>query len=74
MRMVEQIVSEIEDKAVMSGKVSREISTAELGELVLQRLYEIDKVAYIRFASVYKHFENLDEFITEVKNVEGKQR
>ena len=74
MRMVEQIVSEIEDKAVMSGKTSREISTAELGELVLQRLYEIDKVAYIRFASVYKHFENLDEFITEVKNVEGKQR
>ena len=58
----------------MSGKVSREISTAELGELVLQRLHEIDKVAYIRFASVYKHFENLDEFITEVKNVEGKQR
>ena len=73
MRMVEQIVSEIEDKAVMSGKVSREISTAELGELVLQRLYEIDKVAYIRFASVYKHFENLDEFITEVKNIEGKR-
>ena len=73
MRMVEQIVSEIEDKAVMSGKVSREISTTELGELVLQRLYEIDKVAYIRFASVYKHFENLDEFITEVKNIEGKR-
>ena len=73
MRMVEQIVSEIEDKAVMSGKVSREISTVELGELVLQRLYEIDKVAYIRFASVYKHFENLDEFITEVKNIEGKR-
>ena len=73
MRMVEQIVSEIEDKAVMSGKVSREISTAELGEPVLQRLYEIDKVAYIRFASVYKHFENLDEFITEVKNIEGKR-
>ncbi|MBQ9495684.1 MAG: transcriptional repressor NrdR [Treponema sp.] len=71
--MIEQIVSEIEDKAVMRGKVSREISTAELGELVLQHLHEIDKVAYIRFASVYKHFENLDEFITEVKNVEGKQ-
>ena len=73
MRMVEQIVSEIEDKAVMSGKVSREISTADVGELVLQLLYEIDKVAYIRFASVYKHFENLDEFITEVKNIEGKR-
>ncbi|MBP3709479.1 MAG: transcriptional repressor NrdR [Treponema sp.] len=71
--MIEQICNEIEDKAVMLGKVSREISTAELGELVLQRLYEIDKVAYVRFASVYKHFENLDEFITEVKNVEGKR-
>jgi transcriptional repressor NrdR len=72
--MVEQLVNEIEDKAVMHGKVSREISTAELGELVLQRLNEVDKVAYIRFASVYKHFENLDEFLTEVKKVEGNKK
>jgi transcriptional repressor NrdR len=72
--MVEQLINEIEDKAVMHGKVSREISTAELGELVLQRLNEVDKVAYIRFASVYKHFENLDEFLTEVKKVEGNKK
>jgi transcriptional repressor NrdR len=72
--MVDQLATEIEDEAVMRGKVSREISTADLGELVLQRLYGIDKVAYIRFASVYKHFENLDEFLTEVNNVEGNKK
>lgn len=69
--MVEIIVNEIEDEAVRMGRDSREISTVDLGELVLERLYKIDKVAYIRFASVYKHFENLDEFITEVKNIEN---
>ncbi|MGI5069618.1 transcriptional repressor NrdR [Treponema pectinovorum] len=72
--MIENIVNEIEDKAVLSGKANREISTTELGELVLQRLYEVDKVAYIRFASVYKHFENLDEFITEVNSLDKKNK
>src|SRR5574344_837133 len=70
--MAEQITNDIEDKAVHKGKESREITTSELGEIVLAQLYSIDKVAYIRFASVYKHFENLEEFITEVKNAEGK--
>lgn len=67
--MVEQLSNDIEDMAVKQGKEAREITTAELGELVLEKLYEIDKVAYIRFASVYRHFENLDEFIKEVKNI-----
>ena len=67
--MVEQISNDIEDQAIKIGKDEREISTAELGELVLEKLFDIDKVAYIRFASVYKHFEDLDEFITEVKNI-----
>lgn len=70
---VEQLVTDIEDKAVQLGRESREISTADLGEIVLQELYKTDKVAYIRFASVYKHFENLDEFIKECQNVEGKK-
>ncbi len=67
----ESIVTEIEDQAYDMGKSTREISTAEIGELVLKRLHEIDKVAYIRFASVYKHFNNLDEFITEVNRFGG---
>ena len=61
--MIEQISNDIEDLAVKKGRETREISTTDLGELVLEKLYSIDKVAYIRFASVYRHFENLDEFI-----------
>jgi len=71
--LIEQISNDIEDLAVKKGKESREISTADLGELVLEKLSEVDKVAYIRFASVYRHFENLEEFITEVKNIEKKR-
>ena len=40
-------------------------------EIVLERLYETDKVAYIRFASVYRHFEDLDEFIKEARKILG---
>ncbi len=69
---IENILNDIEDSAVMKGKGSREISTTDLGDLVLEKLYNVDKVAYIRFASVYRHFENLDEFINEVKKLEGK--
>jgi len=67
--MIENILNDIEDQAIMKGKTTREISTTDLGELVLERLRQVDKVAYIRFASVYKHFENLDEFINEVNSL-----
>ena len=70
--MVEQLSNDIEDQAIKLGKESREISTTKLGELVLEKLYDIDKVAYIRFASVYRQFKDLDEFITEVKNMETR--
>lgn len=70
--IIEAIVNEIEDQAIMQGRISREISTADLGELVLERLHKADKVAYIRFASVYRHFENLEEFITEVNKLGGE--
>ncbi|MBB5218490.1 transcriptional repressor NrdR [Treponema rectale] len=71
--LIEQINDEIEDEAYQAGKSSREISTADLGELVLKRLYNVDKVAYIRFASVYKQFANLTEFVNEVKRLEMEQ-
>ncbi len=66
---IDQIVTEIEDEAYTFGKQNREISTEALGEIVLKRLNSIDKVAYIRFASVYRHFNNLEEFINEVKKI-----
>lgn len=71
--MTENLVSEIEDSVFIRGRTSREIPTSELGELVLEKLHQLDKVAYIRFASVYRHFGNLDEFITEVNKLEPKQ-
>ena len=71
---IENLINEIEDEAIMRGKSAREITTSELGELVLEYLYKFDKVAYIRFASAYKHFESLEDFITEVKNVEGHKK
>lgn len=71
--LIEQITAELEDDAYRLGKTSREISTTDLGELVLKRLHEVDKVAYIRFISVYKQFSNLDEFINEVNKLEGKK-
>ena len=66
---IDLIVNEIEDEAYTAGKLKREISTEEIGELVLKKLNSVDKVAYIRFASVYRHFTNLEEFITEVKKI-----
>ena len=71
---IENLVIEIEDQAMLNGKTTREITTEQLGEIVLEKLYRLDKVAYIRFASAYKHFENLEEFITEVKNVERAKK
>jgi transcriptional repressor NrdR len=71
MPTIENIINELEDQTAIRGKESREITTADLGELVLEQLYRIDKVAYIRFASVYRHFENMDEFITEINRLGG---
>lgn len=70
---LENIVNDITGQAIMKEKGIREISTKELGNLVLETLHTIDKVAYIRFASVYRHFENLEEFITEVKKLGGEE-
>ncbi len=59
----------IEEKLLTSGK--REIDSGYIGELVMQELKRLDKIAYIRFASVYKNFEDLAEFqdaIAEVGN------
>ena len=66
---VENLVNEIEDVAAILSKGSREIDSSIIGDQVLKRLGDLDKVAYIRFASVYKHFEDLDEFIKEINKV-----
>ena len=71
---IETIILEIEDQAILENKATNEITTSRLGELVLNKLYEVDKVAYVRFASVYRHFENIDEIIKEVKKLESEEK
>ncbi len=58
--VIEKIVDEIESQVVASGK--SEILTYVIGEAVMDRLREVDQVAYIRFASVYRDFEDVDRF------------
>ncbi len=58
---IEKIVDDIENR--MANEMRTEISTAEIGDSVLASLKEIDLVAYVRFASVYKDFNDLDSFI-----------
>jgi transcriptional repressor NrdR len=67
---IESLVNEIEDAAAMQGN-NHEIAAAAIGDLVLEKLKTLDKVAYIRFASVYRHFENMDEFIGEIRKMGG---
>jgi transcriptional repressor NrdR len=66
---IENLVNEIEDETAINSKGSSEISSSIIGDLVLGHLGKLDKVAYIRFASVYRDFSNLDEFIQEIKKV-----
>jgi transcriptional repressor NrdR len=68
---IENLLNEVEDEAAMRGKTANEIPSQELGEMILGKLYAIDKVAYVRFASVYRKFETMDEFIREIERLEG---
>jgi transcriptional repressor NrdR len=67
---IESLINEIEDQAAILGKVNHEIEARIIGELVLEKIGTLDKVAYIRFASVYRHFEDLEEFVREIQKME----
>ena len=61
------VVRQIEEKLLNLG--DREIASTRLGEMVMRELRKLDKVAYVRFASVYRRFEDIDEFKTLVDEV-----
>ncbi|WP_028973224.1 transcriptional regulator NrdR [Spirochaeta cellobiosiphila] len=67
---IENILNKIEDEAAILGKASHEIPSIQIGEIVLKKLYELDRVAYIRFASVYKKFNDVAEFVNEIEKIE----
>ncbi len=65
--LVERIVNEVTDK------YEREVPSEAIGKLVMEGLRAIDDVAYVRFASVYRRFQEATDFVHEVKKLEGKQ-
>ncbi|MBV8210473.1 MAG: transcriptional repressor NrdR [Burkholderiaceae bacterium] len=69
---VDDAIGRIEDKLLSTAQ--REVKSEKLGELVMRELKRLDKVAYIRFASVYRSFEDVDEFAEVVKEVRPSRR
>ncbi|MDP9267322.1 MAG: transcriptional regulator NrdR [Acidobacteriota bacterium] len=67
MGKMEQIVNEVETYVIDSSE--RERKTSEVGEVIMQRLKKLDKVAYVRFASVYMDFKDVKEFMNELKDL-----
>ena len=65
---VDSAVDRIEENLLSQGV--RELPSARIGELVMRELKKLDKVAYVRFASVYRNFEDIDEFKTLVDEVQ----
>ena len=61
---LEEMANEIEQ--VLQNKMEREINSAEIGELVMERLKKVDEVAYVRFASVYRQFKDINTFMAEL--------
>lgn len=61
---LEKIADEVEQE--MQGRIEREVKTAEIGEMVMDRLKFVDEVAYVRFASVYRSFKDVNSFMEEL--------
>lgn len=70
MKKIESLVDKIEDTIEKLSKL--EIPSTEIGKLVMEELYKLDDVAYVRFASVYRKFKDKGEFISEVKGLDAR--
>ena len=66
-RVVDEIEKEIFDRE------EKEISSSEIGELVIKRVHSLDPVAYVRFASVYREFKDLDTLLEEINKLAHKK-
>ena len=68
---LEEITNEIEQ--ALQNKMEREVSSTEIGEMVMRALKGLDEVAYVRFASVYREFKDIDTFLHELNELRGKE-
>ena len=64
---INKIVQEIEDNIIKKGK--KDIKSSTIGTIIMNKLKKIDKISYIRFASVYKDFQDVDSFKEEIKKI-----
>ena len=71
MDQIENVAKNIEIKVNHTGK--KEVTTTYIGELVMDELKNLDPVAYVRFASVYREFKDVDSFYEEILNLKDKE-
>ncbi len=69
---IENLVTTIESKLSEDSRI--EVSTSELGEMVLEQLIDFDPVAYVRFASVYRQFDSPEQFVEELNKLKERRR
>ncbi|MBI3311926.1 MAG: transcriptional repressor NrdR [Candidatus Omnitrophica bacterium] len=69
---MEQLVDELERE--VAQEFEREVPAIEIGERLMRRLHELDEVAYVRFASVYRSFKDLNQFLKELKDLLNKKQ
>jgi len=69
---MEEIVSQVE--RAIQKKSDREVPSTRIGELVMEKLKTLDDVAYVRFASVYRQFKDVGQFMVELKDILGKEK
>jgi transcriptional repressor NrdR len=68
---IESLVDDIENN--LMERSAKEINSTEVGEMVIRRLQDLDDVAYVRFASVYRQFKDINAFMDEVKRLLAKK-
>ncbi len=69
---MEEVVTQVEH--AIQKKSDREVQASRIGELVMEKLKLIDDVAYVRFASVYRQFKDVGQFMVELKDILGKDK
>ncbi len=64
---LEKIVADVERE--LRNQLKSELDSREIGEMVMERLYEVDEIAYVRFASVYRQFKDINVFMKEISDL-----
>ena len=69
---VNSVIDDVENEVM--GREEKEVESCVIGELVMEKLRDLDDVAYVRFASVYREFKDVDTFLREIENLAKKKR